>query len=54
MKKLQTERSGALQRKKELDDAHDKTIQTEAEIARLEEELARLKGDDGSQKKMAG
>jgi hypothetical protein len=46
LKKLQSERSAALARKKELDEAHEKTLQTEAEIARLEEELARLKGED--------
>jgi hypothetical protein len=50
MKKLQAERSAALARKKELDDAHEKTLSTEAEIARLEEELARLKGEDGGKK----
>jgi hypothetical protein len=46
LKRLQTERNDALQRKKSLDDALKKTLQTEAEIARLEEELARLKGED--------
>lgn len=46
LKKLQAERNAALQRKKELDDAIDKTASTEAEIARMEEELARLKGED--------
>jgi hypothetical protein len=46
LKKLQAERQAALARKKELDDANEKTISTEAEIARLEEELARLKSDD--------
>jgi len=45
LKKLRDERSGALAKKKALDEARDKTLQTEAEIARLEEELARLKGD---------
>jgi len=45
LKKLRDEKAGALAKKKALDDAHDKTLQTEAEIARLEEELARLKGD---------
>jgi hypothetical protein len=45
LKRLRDERAGALAKKKALDDAHDKTLQTEAEIARLEEELARLKGD---------
>jgi outer membrane lipoprotein SlyB len=46
LKKLRDERSAALQKKKELDEAIEKTLQTEAEIARLEEELARLKGED--------
>lgn len=46
LKKLQGERTAALMRKKSLDEAHDKTLSTEAEIARLEEELARLKGED--------
>lgn len=50
LKKLKDERSAALQKKKELDDAHEKTLSTEAEIARLEEELARLKGDDATKK----
>lgn len=48
LKKLQGERQAALARKKELDEAIDKTISTEAEIARLEEELARLKGEEAS------
>lgn len=51
LKKLRDERSAALAKKKELDDAHEKTLSTEAEIARLEEELARLKGDEGAVKK---
>ena len=46
LKKLRDERAAALAKKKELDDAHEKTLTTEAEIARLEEELARLKGDE--------
>lgn len=46
LKKLKDERSAALAKKKALDDANEKTLSTEAEIARLEEELARLKGDD--------
>lgn len=46
LKKLRDERSAALQKKKELDDATEKTLSAEAEIARLEEELARLKGED--------
>lgn len=50
LKKLRDERAGALARKKELDDARDKTLSTQAEIARLEEELARLKGEDAPKK----
>ncbi len=48
LKKLREERQAALQKKKSLDEAHDKLLSTEAEIARLEEELARLKGDDAA------
>jgi hypothetical protein len=51
LKRLRDERSAALAKKKDLDDAHEKTLSTEAEIARLEEELTRLKGDEGSAKK---
>jgi uncharacterized protein YcfJ len=54
LKKLRDERAGALAKKKALDDAHDKTLQTEAEIARLEEELARLKGDMPANAKAGG
>jgi hypothetical protein len=50
LKKLRDERQAAVQKKKELDDAHEKTLSTEAEIARLEEELARLKGEDTPKK----
>jgi hypothetical protein len=50
LKKLRDERSAALAKKKELDDAHEKTLTTEAEIARLEEELARLKGEETQKK----
>lgn len=50
LKKLRDERSAALAKKKELDDAHEKTLSTEAEIARLEEELARLKGEESPKK----
>lgn len=56
LKKLRDERAAALAKKKELDDAHEKTLTTEAEIARLEEELARLKGEEipsGAPKKSA-
>ena len=45
LKKLQAERMAALAKKKDLDEAQAKTLSTEAEIARLEEELARLKGE---------
>jgi hypothetical protein len=51
LKRLRDERSAALAKKKELDDAHEKTLTTEAEIARLEEELARLKGEEAAGKK---
>jgi hypothetical protein len=46
LKRLQEERSAALAKKKALDETHEKTLSQEAEIARLEEELARLKGED--------
>jgi flagellar biosynthesis GTPase FlhF len=46
LKKLQTERAAALERKKKLDELHEKALANEAEAARLEEELARLKGED--------
>ena len=42
--KLREERNTALSKKKSLDEAQEKLLSTEAEIARLEEELARLKG----------
>jgi hypothetical protein len=42
--KLREERNNALAKKKSLDEAQEKLLATEAEIARLEEELARLKG----------
>ncbi|HWA24918.1 MAG TPA: hypothetical protein VG734_04515 [Lacunisphaera sp.] len=41
--KLREERNTALAKKKSLDEAQEKLLATEAEIARLEEELARLK-----------
>jgi hypothetical protein len=50
LKKLRDERAAALAKKKELDEAQEKTLSTEAEIARLEEELARLKGDEAPKK----
>jgi hypothetical protein len=42
--KLREERNTALSKKKSLDEAQEKLLTTEAEIARLEEELSRLKG----------
>jgi len=42
--RLREERNAALAKKKSLDEAQEKLLTTEAEIARLEEELARLKG----------
>jgi hypothetical protein len=54
LKRLRDERAAALAKKKELDDAHEKTLSTEAEIARLEEELARLKGDETPKKADGG
>lgn len=41
--KLREERNAALAKKKNLDEAQEKLLTTEAEIARLEEELARLR-----------
>ncbi len=41
--KLREERTAALAKKKALDEANEKLLSTEAEIVRLEEELARLK-----------
>ena len=46
LKKLQNERAAALQRTKTLNELHEKALANEAEAARIEEELARLKGDD--------
>jgi len=48
--KLRDERNAALAKKKSLDEAQEKLLTTEAEIARLEEELARLKGATPSDK----
>lgn len=45
--KLRDERNAALAKKKALDDAQEKLLSTEAEIARMEEELARLRGEAG-------
>lgn len=46
LKALQNEKAAALQKKKTLDELREKQLSNEAEIARLEEELARLKSDD--------
>lgn len=43
LNKLREERNAALAKKKALDEANEKLLSTEAEIVRLEEELARLK-----------
>ncbi len=43
--RLREERNTALQKKKTLDEAQERLLSTEAEIARLEEELARLRGE---------
>lgn len=53
LKKLQDEKAAALAKKKKLDETHEKTLSAEAEIARLEEELARLKGEDAPRKTAA-
>lgn len=45
LNKLREERTAALQKKKALDEAQERLMSTEAEIARLEEELARLRGE---------
>ena len=50
LKRLRDERAAALAKKKELDDTLEKTLSGEAEIARLEEEIARLKGDEAPKK----
>ncbi len=46
--RLREERASAISKKKALDEAQERLLMTEAEIARLEEELARLKGDPAS------
>jgi hypothetical protein len=43
LSRLRDERNAALAKKKALDEANEKLLATEAEIVRLEEELARLK-----------
>ena len=48
--KLRDERNAALAKKKALDEAQEKLLTTEAEVARLEEELARLRGEQPSPK----
>lgn len=48
LQKLKEERTAALNKKRALDEANDKLLLTEAEIARMEEELARLKSDDAA------
>ena len=53
VKALRDERAAAMAKKKALDDAHEHTLAAEAEIARLQEELARLKGE-GTLKTAAG
>ena len=53
LKKLQDERASALAKKKSLDDMKEKRLQTEAKSAALEEELARLKGEDPMSKEGA-
>lgn len=45
LNKLREERNVALNKKKALDEAQDRLMSTEAEIAKLEEELARLRGE---------
>lgn len=44
LKQLREERTAALNRKKMLDELHERQLANEAEIARLEEELQRLRG----------
>jgi hypothetical protein len=46
LKKIADERATALKKKKDLDEMREKTLATEAKVAQLEEEMARLKGDD--------
>lgn len=45
LKRLKDERAAALNKKKSLEEAQERLLSTEAEIARMEEELTRLKGD---------
>lgn len=53
VKKLEAEKAEAKSRKLALDDAKEKTLQNEAKIAQLREELARLKGEDPALKNPA-
>jgi len=48
LKRLRDERAAALNRKKTLDDLREKQLTNEAEIARLEEEISRLKRRNAS------
>lgn len=45
LRKLEEEKAAARKRKKDLDETREKTLVTEAGIAKLEEELARLKNE---------
>jgi hypothetical protein len=53
LQKLKEERTAALSKKRALDEANEKLLLTEAEIARMEEELARLKSDDAASAALA-
>jgi predicted acylesterase/phospholipase RssA len=53
LQKLKEERTAALSKTRALDDANEKLLLTEAEIARMEEELARLKSDDAASAALA-
>ena len=53
LKALEEERSAAKAKKLALDDAKEKTLQAEAKIAAMREELTRLKGDDPTQRNPA-
>jgi len=48
LQKLKDEYAAALKKKRDLDEANERLLVTEAEIARMEEELARLKSDDAA------
>jgi len=48
LQKLKDEYASALKKKRDLDEANERLLVTEAEIARMEEELARLKSDDAA------